>query len=311
MLILQTPSDTIIQFTLFYGFILLGYLFAKISGKGKSVNKYLTLLLVNLLIPLLFINTLLSASSDAISEIPLIIILTVLVHMLGPAFLYLRLRGRAIEDSVKGTFYICVTFNNALFIPLPLVLMFIGASGVPIVIIFSLTQMMLLATFGSFMGAAYGGKTNSYRETVKNALIFPPFLAAVISGILFAFGVRLPEDIANVLSYSGMLTTYLALISVGLGIGIRFSLVDVRSALTVIGIRQLLIPLIMMPIILLSGLSQLPASILILEALMPPAVLTVVYATSFDLDAEKAATIVTVGTLFLLPIIPLIPLLFG
>ena len=308
---MQSFSDTIIQFAIFYGFILFGYLIAKISGRGKTVNKYLTLLLVNLLIPLLFFNTLLTASSDAISQIPTIVVLTILIQILGPTLLYLRMRRSELEDSIKGTFYICVTFNNALFIPLPLVLMFAGESGIPIVIIFSLTQMILIATLGSFMGAAYGSKTNSYIDTVRSTLFFPPFLAAIISGTLFAFGVRLPEDIANILSYSGPLTTYLALISVGLGIGIRFSLIDVKSALPVIGIRQWLVPLIMLPIIILSGLSQLPAAIILLESLMPPAVLTVVYATSFELDAERAATIVTVGTLFLLPIIPFIRFLFS
>ena len=311
MFILQSITDTLVQFALFYGFIFLGYLSALISGKGKQINKYLTLLLVNILIPLLFFNTLLTASSDAIPDIPLIIAMTLLVHLLGPMFLYFRLRDQMIKDSVKGAFYICVTFNNALFIPLPLVLMFIGPSGIPIVIIFSLTQMMLIATLGSFMGAAYGEKSNSYRDTIKSTLLFPPFLAAIISGVLFAFGLRLPENIASTLSYSGLLTTYLALISVGLGLGVRFSLVEVKSVLTVIGIRQFLVPLIIIPIVFLIGLSQLPASIIILESLMPPAVLTVVYATSFGLDAEKAATIVTVGTLFLLPIILLFPIILG
>ena len=311
MLTIQSIQNTLLQFTLFYGFILLGFLLAKISGNGKPVNKYLTSLLVNALIPLLFFNTLLTASTDSLGEIPTIIFLTLMTQILGPALLYLRLRGSIIEDSIKGAFYICVTFNNALFIPLPLVLMFVGPSGIPIVIIFSLTQMMLIATLGSFMGAVYGSKTKNYKDTLKSTLLFPPFLAAVISGTLFALGIRLPEDIANVLSYSGTLTTYLALISVGLGIGIRFSLADVKSALLVIGIRQWLVPLIMLPLIILSGLSPLPASIILLESLMPPAVLTVVYSTSFDLDAERAATIVTVGTLFLLPIIPLIPYIFG
>ena len=107
------------------------------------------------------------------------------------------------------------------------------------------------------------------------------------------------------------MTTYLALISVGLGVGIRFSLVEIRAALEVVGIRQFLIPIIVIPIIIFSGLAQLPASILVLEALMPPAVLTVIYAKSFNLDSEKAATIVTVGTLLLLPIIPFIPFLLS
>jgi predicted permease len=200
---------------------------------------------------------------------------------------------------------------NALFIPIPLVLMFVGTSGLPIVIVFSLTQLALLSTLGAFMGAAYGGGEAGRNQIIKDVLTFPPFIAAIFAVILFFANVQLTGPLADILSYTGSITTYLALITVGLGIGIRFSLVEVRAALEVVGIRQVLVPLITIPIILLSGLSQLSQSIIILEVLMPPAVLTVVYAKSFNLDYEKAATIVTVGTLLLLPVIPFIPLLFG
>ncbi len=311
MFTFQTILDTILQFGVFYGLIIIGYIFAKVSGVGKTINKHLTFLLINLLIPLLFIYTLLTASPDSMLDIPLIVALVLLVLLLGPTLMYIRLWKRDIDDSTKGVFYLCVTFNNALFIPLPLVLMFIGSVGIPIVIIFSLTQMILLATLGSFLGAIYGSKTSQWFKIAKEALTFPPFIAAIIALVLFAAQVKLVGDLATALSFAGPLTTYLALISVGISVGIRFSLVDIRAALEVVGIRQLLVPLIAIPIIILSGLSQMATSIIILEALMPPAVLTVVYATSFELDAERAATIVTVGTLFLLPIIPFVSFLLG
>ena len=307
----QTVLDIAVQFGLFYGLILVGYLLARLSGRGKVVNRCLTALLVNILIPVLFIHTLLTTSSEATLEIPLIVSLSLLVNLLGPVLMYIRLWRSHIDDSTKGVYYLCVTFNNALFIPLPLVLMFIGSTGLPIVIIFSLTQMILLATLGSFMGAVYGGKTSEPLKIVKDALMFPPFLAAIIALILFTMRVQLTGDLSFALSFAGPMTTYLALVSVGIGVGVRFSLVEIRAALEVVGIRQILVPLITIPIILLSGLSHLPTAIIILEALMPPAVLTVVYAASFGLDAEKAATIVTVGTLFLLPIVPAIPFLLG
>jgi predicted permease len=253
----------------------------------------------------------LTASPEAITELPLIVTIALAVHLLGPALMYIYLRTRDYDRSIKGVFYICVTFNNALFIPLPLVLMFIGSSGLPIVVIFSLTQMTLLATLGTFMGAVFGGENGGYRKITKDALTFPPFIAAIIAVVLFTIHVQLPEYIESTLSLVGPMTTYLALIAVGLGIGVRFSLVEIRAALEVIGIRQFLVPLIIIPLVILSGLSHLPASIIILEALMPPAVLTVVYAKSFKLDSEKAATIVTVGTLLLLPIIPFIPILLS
>jgi predicted permease len=311
VLTFQTILDTIAQFGLFYGLIAIGYASAKLSGKGKIVNKYLTTFLVDLLIPVLFIYTLLTASPDFMLNIQLIVALALLVLLLGPILMYIRFWKRNVDDSTKGVFYLCVTFNNALFIPLPLVLMFIGSTGIPVVIVFSLTQMILLATLGSFMGAIYGGKNSKWRAIAKEAITFPPFIASILALILFVAQVKLTGDLAAVLSFAGPLTTYFALISVGIGIGVRFSLVEVKAALEVVSIRQLLVPLISIPIIILSGLSHLPSSILILEALMPPAVLTVVYATSFELDAEKAATIVTVGTLLLFPIVPFVPFLLG
>jgi predicted permease len=307
----QTIVDTALQFGLFYGLITIGYLLSRLSGQGKVINKHLTSVLVNLLIPILFIYTYLASSLDAITEIPLIIILALMIHLIGPSLMYMALWKSSIDNSTKGVYYICVTFNNALFIPLPLVLMFIGSSGLSIVIIYSLTQMILLATLGSFMGATYSRNSSERLRVVREALTFPPFLAAIVALILFAAGFRLTGDLASILSISGSLTTYLALISVGIGIGIRLNLGEIKSALKVVSIRQFLAPLIIVPIIFFSGLSHLPSTILILEALMPPAVLTVVYATSFELDAEKAATIVTVGTLFLLPVIPFIPFLLG
>jgi len=307
----QTVLDIAAQFGFFYGLILLGFLVARLSGKGKVFNKYLTALLVNLLIPILFIHTLLTASPDSTLDVPLIVALSLLVDLLGPVLMYIRLLRSNIDDSTRGVYYMCVTFNNALFIPLPLVLMFIGSTGLPIVIVFSLTQMILLATLGSLIGAVYGNKTSERLRIVKDALMFPPFLAAIIALILFATRAQLTGDLAIVLSFAGPMTTYLALVSVGIGVGVRFSLVDIRAALEVVGIRQILVPLITIPVILLSGLSHVPTAIIILEALMPPAVLTVVYAASFELDTQKAATIVTVGTLFLLPIVPAIPFLLG
>ena len=213
----QTIVDTVMQFGLFYGFILIGYLLARLSGKGKEANHYLNLVLVNILIPILFIYTLLTASPEAITDVPLIIGFSILIHLLGPILMYLHLKRRDYDNSTKGVFYICVTFNNALFIPLPLVLMFVGSVGLPIVIMFSLTQMTLLATLGSFMGAAFGGDNGGYSKITKDALTFPPFIAAIIAVFLFLVNFQIPGDIAFVLSFSGPITTYLALIAVGLG----------------------------------------------------------------------------------------------
>jgi len=299
------------QISLSIGFVLLGYLISRFSGKGRLANDYVTALLIKLLLPLLVIYTLLTASPETLAEIPTVLFLAVLVQLLGPAIMFLRLRGRDIDNATKGVFYVSVTFTNAVFIPLPLVMMFMGERGVPFVILFSLTQFALLVTLGSLLGSVFTEKHAGWKDIARRALTFPPLLAAVLAIVLLLTGSALPETVVSILSYSGTLTTYLALVSVGLGLGVRFLFKDVRAAFEVVAIRQVIVPAVMVPIVLLSGLSAIPSRIVMLEALMPPAVLTVAFAGGFGLNWEKAATIVTVGTLLLLPVLPFLPLLLS
>jgi predicted permease len=308
---IQTIDTLFIQIVLFYGFIIAGYLIAWVSRRGQIVNKHLNSLLFNVLVPILIFYALLTSTPTSLVEIPIYLAITILIHLLGPVLMYLRLRSREMTDRTKGSLLICSTFTNALFVPLPLALMFLGPTAVPFVIMFSLTQMILFVSLGSVMGATFGGKEAGWQKIAREMVTFPPFLAAIVSLILLALNVGLPTDLALILSYNSPITTYLALVSVGLGVGVRFSLADIRTALNVVAIRQLIIPLLVLPIILFSTLSQIPIQVLILESLMPPAILTVVYASGFDLDVEIASTTVTVGTLLLLPLIPILSFVLG
>ncbi len=311
MVAIQTIEALISQIVLFYGFIVTGYLIARLSGRGQIVNKYLNSLLINILVPILFFHALLTSTPSSLVEIPIFLVIAIAIHLIGPALIYLRLRSVEINYQTKGSLYITSTFTNALFVPLPLALMLLGPAAVPFVVMFSLTQMILLVTLGSVMGATFGGKEAGWKKIAKDAVIFPPFLAAILSIVLLGLNIGLPPDVATILSYNSPLTTYLALVSVGLGVGVRFSLTDVRTAFNVVAIRQLILPFLVLPIILFSTLSQIPLQVLILESLMPPAILTVVYASGFDLDVEIASTTVTVGTLLLLPLIPILPFVLG
>ncbi len=309
VVVIQTVDGLFTQLVLFYGFILLGYLIAHLSGKAHVLNKYLNALLINVLVPILIFYALLTSTPTSLVEIPIFFIVTLMIHLLGPVLVYLRLRGTQHNDQTKGSLFICSTFTNALFIPLPLALLFLGPTSVPFVIMFSLTQMILLVTLGSVMGATFGGLESGWRKIARDAVISPPFLAAILALFFLAFGITLPIDLVAILSYNSPITTYLALVSVGLGVGVRFSLTDVHTALNVVVIRQFIIPLLMLPLILFSTLSQIPVQVLFLESVMPPAILTVVYAASFDLDVEIASTAVTIGTLLLLPVIPILSIL--
>ncbi|NHJ12463.1 MAG: AEC family transporter [Candidatus Thorarchaeota archaeon] len=304
-------SELVIRIGLFYGFILLGYLFGRFSMRGQAANSLLTKLLVDILMPLLVLYALLTASSTFLEEIPSVLALALIIHLSGPLIFLILIRNTNIPPKRKGVFLLCSTFNNALFIPLPFVLMFIGSAGIPIVVTFSLTQMLLMVTFGSMIGSTYGDTSTPWKSRVTKALTFPPLLAALLAGFLLLLDFSLPELAVSWLAYTGDITTYLALVSVGLSVGTRYSSVNLRDALSVVLVRQAIVPLVMVPFIFLFALSPATTQVVILEALMPAAVLNVAYAGAFDLEIETAATIVTIGTILLLPVIPFILFFLG
>ncbi len=309
---MQTIEELAINIGLFYIAIVLGYLVTRMSNKSESLSKLLTTLLINLLLPLLIFGTLLSESGVAVvAELPLIVLLTIICHLASFALLFIILSRREIERGKKGAMLLCVTFNNAIFIPIPLAMMFIGQGGVSVIIMWSLTQIPLMATFGAFLGAFYSRNETSYSSMVKKTLIFPPFIVAILALILISIGFTLPEPVQSALSINGTITTYLALFVVGLELGRRFSLTEMRDALEVFAVRQVIVPLMIFVFLIILGLSKVTSQVILLEAMMPPAVLTVVFAANFELDSETAATIVTVGTLLLLPLVIFLPLILG
>ncbi|MFW9911189.1 MAG: AEC family transporter [Candidatus Thorarchaeota archaeon] len=303
--------DLIVNLASFYGSIVIGYIIAKITGLGQEVNKYLIAFIVNLLIPILVIQSLLTSSVETLVEIPLVLFAALIVHLSGTLIMYVRLWNSAIENRRKGVLLLCSTFQNALFIPLPLAILFIGEQAVPFVVMFSLAEILLLVTLGSMIGSRYSDMGTNWRDMAEQWLKFPPFIAVLLAIVLLAFGVALPSEVVSILSFNGTLTTYLSLVTVGLGIGTRFSRVDIIDGVQVAAVRQIIVPFLIGVLLLFLGLSDLATKVVIIEAFMPPAVLTVVFAGGLKLDTESAATAVTIGTLLLLPMVPILPFLLG
>ncbi|MHA2423683.1 MAG: AEC family transporter [Candidatus Thorarchaeota archaeon] len=302
--------DLAIRLTLFYGFIALGFLVSRADPIKNQLNKWITFLLINIMMPLIIIDTILTAAPSSLYELLGVIGFTLFIHLLGFSLLFIRLRGQAVEQSEKGSHLLTVTFNNALFLPIPLTLMFIGEIGIPIIAIYSITQMMLLATLGTFMASAYSTNGNDIQSTLKKVLTFPPLIAAVIGILLLFSGLTVPVEVEPILEGNSFVTTYLALFAVGLALGLGAKIKRSRLSYETITVRQFIVPIVVGILLLLTGFSAVTRNIILLQALMPPGVFTVIYASAMELDAETAATNVTLGTILLLPVVLLMPFLF-
>lgn len=302
--------DLAIRLALFYGFISFGFLVSRVQRIKSVLNRWITSLLINIMMPLIIIDTLLTAAPSSLYELLGIIGFTLFIHLLGFSLMFLRLMNKEIEKSEKGSQLLTVTFNNALFLPLPLSLIFIGEVGVPIIAIYSITQMMLLATLGTFVASVYSKNGNDLHATIKKVVTFPPLIAAVIGLLLLVMGLSFPSELEPILSGNSIVTTYLALFAVGLSLGLGSKIKWSKFSYETITVRQLIVPSIVGLLLLIAGLSAVTRNIILLQALMPPGVFTVIYASAMDLDAETAATNVTLGTIVLLPVVLIMPFLF-
>lgn len=311
MLTLQILGDLVFRLGLFYAFIAFGYLVTKIDEIKIRLNKVVTFALINFMMPLLIIDTLLTANPTSLYEVIGILLFTIFIHVFGFLLMLLRLRNSPLLKKEQGAYLLTVTFNNGIFLPLPIALIFIGEVAVPVIALYSISQMIMLATLGTLMGSAYSENQDDKGAMLKKALTFPPLIAVVIAMILLLSGLTIHPIIEPFLDGNSLVTTYLALFAVGLSLGAQDGIKRSNHVYETIAIRQFIVPFVVGILLLFAGLSSLVNDVLLLQAMMPAAVFTVVYSTALGLDAESAATIVTLGTLVLLPIVPFLPLILG
>ncbi len=301
---MQQYIDVAWRLGTFYLFIGLGVLISRKLQGNENIERLVTQLLINIMLPILMIDTLLNTAEQLLSEATLIVPLAVFAHVLGFVTFYPRVRSLELANTKKGALLLCVTFNNAVFLPVPLVLMFMDNSGIPVIALYAVVEMILLAVVGTALGSAYDIGEAKRLEMARKALLFPPLLAVLIGLLLASFGVEMPTVLDPITSANGTIITYLALLAVGLSLGRTITSSEIRIALEAIGVRQVLVPIAMWVILTFSMISATARSVLLLEAMMPPAVFTVVYSSALNLDSETAASVVTIGTLFLLPLVP-------
>jgi predicted permease len=229
----------------------------------------------------------------------------------GTALALLRFRHTSVDSKEKGALLLTATFTNSVFLAIPIIIMFVGSIGVQVAAICAIVQMILLTTLGVYIGAMYGESRTNRMSLVRKAVLFPPFIATLITIPLVLLGVSIPVQLDAVLSVNTTMTTYVALFVVGLGLETHVPTAGLKRALEMVCIRQVIIPVIFFVIIPIMPLSGFVTEVLLIQAVMPAAVLTVAYAQAFDLDAELAATTVTLGTFLVLPAVPFLSLLVG
>lgn len=316
-------NDFVISLAIFYIEIIIGILIGKtFKSYNKNLREGLSFILIYILTPpIIFFSFFLTSISLNLSIILLIIFLELFLVFSTQLIAYLFfLRKRKKESNKRsGSILMLVAFPNAMLFPLPIVLSLFGSDFILILVIFSLSAMIVRATWLTYMCIYFGeGSESDLKSNIKKLFLFPPTFTLIICSFLLLFDLNfrypllyLIDDVA-----SGLVSILGAILIGVLIVNVHLEKIKDyrRDFLLVIAIRVIFsLGLFLILTELINFSLKIRGEILIILLLLfvnPPAVSNTAYAQIFKLDEEFTAFSVIVITLLALIYVPLI-LFFG
>ncbi|HEX9079220.1 MAG TPA: AEC family transporter [Desulfuromonadaceae bacterium] len=212
-----------------------------------------------------------------------------LVMIGGGAAAYCAGKAAGYEEKRLRAFMLAATFPNTAFLGYPFAYSLFGASGLSYAVIYDQMGMFpLFITLGFFIA---GG-----RESLADALRFPPFIALVAALLLNLAGVHPAGRIAALLAGVGWTTLPLTIFIIGLKIRLTRG-GDMKAVLYCLALRMAVVPLLLFLALHLLGMEGLPYRAALMESAMPPALTTGILALEYGLDEELAVSCIGLGTL--------------
>lgn len=222
----------------------------------------------------------------ALSAIAIIIIMALLV------FLILK-----IKKSDKKGLYLPMVIGNTGYLGYPVALFAFGVSGLSRAVVFDMIGSLYLYSFGIYIIH----HKNEFKEMFKVPLIY-----AVVIGLFFGLlKIPVPQIIFKPVEMIGMITIPLALLI----LGYKLTEIKISSARTAVFaslfkiLGGFLIALLIVKLFSVSGLAK---NIILLQAAMPSAVMSMVLTAKYNRDAELVASVVLITTILSVFTLPLI-----
>lgn len=283
---LQTVA---LQVLILYLIAAIGFIADKTKIFVQADGKRLVDLLFNLILPFAIINSFRSMerTPEHIKGLIIAFLLALLTHLLGIGISALTFKKRSIAQ--RGIYHYAITFSNAAFLALPLAESVVGEEGVFYCSCYVAVFNIFAFTYGINQISGKTAKIN-----VKN-LIFNPGSISVIIGIpLFLLQPNLPVFVTDVMQRVGACNSPMAMIVFGTFLAnCNFKNIFVKKEIYFVSLlRLVVIPVIMLFVFKLIGVSGNMLTALTISASAPVATNTAMYAAKYDNDTALSSELV-------------------
>lgn len=299
------PSSFLSAFTTVFFIFALGFIIQRMRPLREETLTDMSRLVIDILIPFyLFFNTARSATLDAISEAPTLVIAGLLIPFLSLLIAYLFHKPLKISEKQQPVFGFSLMFANTAFLGFPICEALLGSTGVFYAVLYDFGLTIISFTLGIWLLS--GGRLDEWKKLLLN-----PLILSVIAGLVWALtGINFPDWLVLPFSSVGKATLPIALLIAGAQVGnIRFKKGSWTPSISwVIALRLAIIPLVFIGLFHLLGWNDTSSKVIILQTAMPVAVSTTILAKRYQADADFTATVTlwtTLGAMISLPLIAL------
>lgn len=284
-----------------------GFFFTNKKIWPENTNQVFSITVVQIAAPALAIISIENRFTPQLlhrSVLNLVIIVASILIMLALGKLFAHLLS--LQNGKKAVFQVTFTFNNTMFIGLPIIQIVFGNDGLPYLFTFYLATIVLFWTIGAYTLSKASSMEGASFSIKK---IFSPGLVGVIIGcVLVELELHLPLILETSLTYLSNICVPLSLLVIGSNLSKSwskgFTKITVDQVVIMLG-KFVIHPLIVFFLFKLWGVDGLPLHVFILTAAMPCHAQTAILAQFYDVEGEYASNLVSLSTLISLFTIPI------
>lgn len=285
----------------------IGFIFTNKKMWPQNANNTFSIVVINIAAPSLAVISIGNNFSStmlihSIKNLIIILGCMMIMHMLGRIIAYFL----KLSNEKKAVFITTFTFNNAMFIGLPVNQIIFGDEGLPYLFTYYLVTIIMFWSLGSYtLSSASSIVDNKF--SIKN-LISPGLSGVIIGCIIAGLDIEIPKLIETTLTYLGQLTVPLALLVIGsnLSFSVSRGLSKIRVDQIIILLGKFVIsPGLMFLACYLLGVDGMAMKVFILSASLPCHAQTAIMAEYYNVEGEYASNLVSLSTLVSIATIPI------
>ena len=276
--------------------IFIGYFFQKLKVFPEQSPLILNQFIINISLPAMILLQVPKLTFSFDTLIPTVVAWIVmffsalLVLVLSKVFKW--------NNEVTGSLMLVSILTNSSIMGVPIINAYLGEEALPYVLIYDqLGTFIAFATYGTFVTDYYSTKGKfCYRVIISKVLVFPPFIALIIS--LFLLGVNFNSSFTNIISVLANTLVPVALVAVGLQLQFKVKKEYILPLSISLCIKLIFAPFIAFIVCFIFGWLNLAGQVSIFEAGMASMITAGVIASVAGLAPKLSTAIVGYGIMF-------------